>query len=322
MYKTRTLPPELQPVREAARRALGAVLPARPITGAEENFLFDAKRSEAGRALPPYYLVYFLLVELLGFRNLGKFEKVSWSIPIDFHGRAYLIEHRKFGVGVFVHDPETEEMPARQIVLNIKKAVKVVRPFFDWLAERAVEASAVNVINNGDSLFARFNYFLDAYTKKAQEARDRKNEKVVTKGTTEGGGTWTSTSYPAISFRKEARWLALAAIEAFFSWTEHVFIHIAILSGNLKDAKEVACLAEADWSAKFKRALDISDPATKGFFDRLVEVRREVRNFVAHGAFGKEGKAFEFHSGAGAVPSLATSPTRQSKIHDRRRLDV
>jgi hypothetical protein len=46
-------------------------------TIAAKNFLFTAERTDAGRELPPYYLCYFLLVDLLGFKNLGKFEKIS-----------------------------------------------------------------------------------------------------------------------------------------------------------------------------------------------------------------------------------------------------
>ena len=88
--------------------------------------------------MPPYYLIYFLLVELLGFRDLGQFEKISWSVPVDFHGRAFLIEHRKLGVGVFAHDPDTEEDAAREIVIRIRKAIELASPFFDWLAEQAV----------------------------------------------------------------------------------------------------------------------------------------------------------------------------------------
>jgi hypothetical protein len=297
------LPTELEPVREAARRALGPVLPVGADTAADQHFLFNAKRTNAGHELPPYYLIYFLLVDLLGFKNLGKFEKISWSVPIDFHGRAFLIEHRKFGVGVFAHDPDTEEDAARKIVNYIKKAVRAARPFFDWLAEQAVDASALNVINNSSALYSRFSYFRDAYLRKAQEAKDRKDERIIKEGET-SSGKWTSISFPAMQLQAEARWLALAAIEAFFSWTEHVFIHIAILSGALKTGKEVARFAEADWSAKFKHALDISDAVSKDFFDKLIEIRRELRNFVAHGAFGKDGKAFEFHSGAGAVPVL------------------
>ena len=78
----RSLPKELEVVRNAARRAINPLKPADASTQApNRNFLFDAARSDAGRNLPPYHLVYFLLVELLGFKNLGQFEKLAWSIP-------------------------------------------------------------------------------------------------------------------------------------------------------------------------------------------------------------------------------------------------
>jgi hypothetical protein len=263
-----------------------------------------SKRTKAGRELPPYYLVYFLLVELLGFENLGQFEKIAWSVPVDFNGRAFLIEHRKFGVGVFAHDPETEEKAAREIVSRIKKGVSIASPFFEWLAKEAVAASALNVVNNSDDLYARFAYFREAYRQKADEALLRKDERTLEKGKTPDGGEWTTISIPAVALEREARWLGLATIDSFFSWTEHVFIHIAILNGALKTGADVARLAEKEWSEKFKCALDISELISKQFYDQLLEIRRELRNFAAHCAYGKDGKAFNFHSGAGAVPVL------------------
>lgn len=279
-----------------------AISPIKPAPS--QDFLFIAKRTKAGRQLPPYYLVYFLLVDLLGFKNLGQFEKVSWSVPIDFEGEAFVIEHRKMGVGVFVQDPEPKEEAAREIALRIHKGVRAAQPFFDWLADRAVDRSAVNVVNNSLELYERYTFLLDAYRTKANEADRRKDERVAEKGNASGAGSWESVSFPAYRLRVEADWLALSAVEAFFSWTEHVLIHLAILTGRIRTASEITALAEADWSAKFKSALDLTDPKSKNLFDRLLAIRRELRNYVAHGAFGKQGEAFSFHSGAGAVPVL------------------
>jgi hypothetical protein len=61
-------------------------------------------------------------------------------------------------------------------------------------------------------------------------------------------------------------------------------------------------LAIGDWKDKFKAAIDLRDQTAKGHYDTLLEIRRQIRNFVAHGAFGKDGQAFDFHSSAGAVP--------------------
>ena len=140
------LPKALILVRDKALTALGKIKPAGPATKAEKNFVFSALRSDASRKLPPYHLVYFLLVDLLGFEDLGQWEKVSWSVPIDFDGKAFLIEHRKFGIGVFQQSNDDEAASA-EIVRLIAKAVKVAAPYFTWRAEQAAAASHLNVHN-------------------------------------------------------------------------------------------------------------------------------------------------------------------------------
>jgi hypothetical protein len=310
-------PPELNRVKEMAQRAIFPIKPADTESKAEKDFLFSAQRTNAGRALPPYYLTYFLLVDLLGFRNLGRFEKLAWSVPIDFEGTAYLIEHRKFGVGVFAHDAEGEEQSAKRIVELIKKGVRVAQPFFRWMADNAVRKSNFNVINNGSKLYQRYKCLRVLYEEALAEEETRKREHETQRKQREfsirlhsvrsGQGVSPSDlvgmfTFPWARISEKASWLALAAIDAFFGWTEHIFIHLAILQGHITTGAEVADLAGADWNAKFKRALNISDPEMKTHFDELIIIRRQLRNFMAHGAFGKGGEAFHFHSNVGAVP--------------------
>ena len=68
--------------------------------------------------------------------------------------------------------------------------------------------------------------------------------------------------------------------------------------------EDVANLADNEWASKFKACLDIQDQYIKVHYDQLVSIKRQIRNYVAHGAFGKNGEAFQIHSGAGAVPLL------------------
>jgi hypothetical protein len=164
-------------VRSAARRAINPIKPADASTQTPNaDFLFDAQRSDAGRSLPPYYLVYFLLVELLGFKNLAQFEKVAWSIPIDLDGVAYIIEHRKMGVGVFVQNKEKDEAQARRIVSLIEKGVKAAAPFFKWMAETAIQDSKLNVRNVSDRLFARYLCFRDSFKAASTDAESLKKD--------------------------------------------------------------------------------------------------------------------------------------------------
>jgi len=303
---------------DMARAALQELEPAGPPRSPEEGRgLMLSARTEAGRGLPPYYLVYFLLVDLLKFPSLGQWEKTAWTVPIRFRGRLYGIEHRKMGLGVFEPnlDPNARmsgrpsqqgEKDATAIVEAIKKAVSVAAPYFQWRAQQAIATSYLNVVNKNSDLFERYEYFRDQFNAQVVESKELES-KAKDRGS-ESPGTFNFELISSwLSVNKQVNWYALAAIEAFFSWTEHAFIHLAILQGKLTVGTQVAELAEDNWNAKFKAALDISDKDTKAHYDNLLDLRAQVRNFVAHGAFGKEGQAFRFHSGAGSVSVLLTN---------------
>jgi hypothetical protein len=316
------LPSELHRIREMALNALEELEPAgSPRSDVEGRGLILSSRTNGGRSLPPYYLVYFLFIDLLGFPSLGQWEKTAWMVPVRYRDRLYGIEHRKMGLGVFAPnlDPaatrsgtpsEQAEEDARAITALVAKAVSIAEPYFQWRAEQAVSTSELNVINKSDSLFDRYEYFRDRFRTLSDEAEKRKAERNVKKKILSDDAAISSISYPSFALRREAEWNAQAAIEAFFSWTEHIFIHLAILQSKLRSGDEVAHLAESDWKTKFKAALDVAEPSTKLYYDSLLDLRAQVRNFVAHGAFGKRGEAFSFHSGAGAAPVILTNNQR------------
>lgn len=162
----------------------------------------------------------------------------------------------------------------------------------------------VAIGDDTDALHQRFQFFLEEYRKAIKE-RDEEEERKGQVSPEDLMNAWTGDyfSQPFAPAEKSA-WLASATIDAFFSFTEHVLIHLAILQSRLSTGDQVASLAGAEWSDKFKAAFDIADRRSKQFYDDLGEIRKQHRNFVAHGAFGKRGEAFTFHSGAGAVPVL------------------
>lgn len=297
-------------IKKRALKAISPIIPASNSTKAEKDFLFQAQKTEASQTLPPYYMIYFLLVELLGFRDLGRFEKISWSIPIDYNGEAFLIEHRKFGVGIFARNASVQAKEANEIAALIRKGVKCAKPFFEKMAQEAAQKSELNVVNNARELFERFNFLLDEYRKLNNEAENRKDEVIKTQLSE---NSWM-TECPYYQIKRKADWLAISVVEAFFSWTEHVFIHIGILNGNIRTGVDVSNLASAEWSDKFKIALPLSDKSNKFFYDDLLLIRKQIRNFIAHGAFGKEGEAFHFHSRTGAVPIVMEDKRRKQNF--------
>ena len=283
----------IEAIRQKARTAIRqkARTAIRPLKTVSSEY-FGRNRTKAGRGLPDYYLVYFLLVDLLGFEDLGRHDKIAWSIPVDLDGQVLFIEHWKLGLGVFSsHNTDSEEA-AKEVVRLVKRGVKVAQPYFDWRAQDAVMRSQVNVRNRSSELHDRFQFLLDLYEAKRTESE------VAFKVSSSG------FRLPDYRVRRQVEWLALSVIESFFSWTEHVFIHLATLQGKCTTGDGIGNLAAGEWGSKFKSALDISDPTLKRYYDELTSVRNQVRNFVAHGAFGKDGEAFRFHSGAGAVPVL------------------
>ena len=296
---------DIDKIRGNAAQAIAPLKPVDHKSTATKDMLFSARKTAASQLLPEPYLVYFLLVDLLGYRDLGRWEKLAYSIPVDLNGTAFLVEHRKFGLGVFAADPATQEDEAREVVCLINRAVKTARPFFEHLANEAANGSELNVANFSRSLFERFEYLLRLYRAKAHEAEIRKDERVVKKKADEQGRFKSASMVmPTWKLKREARWLGLAALEAFFSWTEHIFIHIAVLRGVCTTGKEVSDLAGARWAHKFKAALNIDEPETKALYDELTLIHRQLRNKVSHGAVGKDRQAFSFHSSAGAVPLL------------------
>ncbi len=139
MPKKYNFPDDIELIKSEITTILKPISQITEKTYAEKNFLFSAQRTDAGRKLPAYYLCYFLFVDLLGYKNLGQFEKVSWSVPIDYNGIAFLIEHRKFGLGLFARDKTTQEKDAKAIVKLINNAIRVARPISNGEQKKALK---------------------------------------------------------------------------------------------------------------------------------------------------------------------------------------
>jgi hypothetical protein len=255
---------ELERVRQLASVAIQPLKPASISRRSAEEFTFSATRSNAGRDLPPYYSVYFLLVDLLRFTNLGRWEKTAWSIPVEFEGTIFLIEHRKFGVGVFGVDINEEK--ARRVVKLVKRGVDAAKVFFEWLAADAVDRSALNVENNCDWLFARYRYFYELFGQVSAETEATQQDLQSNRAGAQQPEAQILSNVASYSLRLElsrkANWLGLAAIDAFFSWTEHLFVHLAIVQSRVTTGKEVVDLVEE--KAKSSGICDLGYRAFRG----------------------------------------------------------
>lgn len=305
-------PDKFDELKKKVLHALSEIDPAgKPRSDHESKALMLSSAARGSKALPPYYLVYFLFVDFLKFPRMGAWEKSAWTVPIRYQDRLYAIEHQKMGLRICApnEDPNTrmssrpnkqQEEDSDQIAKKVRSAVKVAQSYFEWVANEAAKRSDLNVLNHSLRLHERYLFLVSAYKEKIKEANARKDERIRTEYSSVSWGI----EMPYYRLKNEAEWLALSAIDAFYSFTEHVFIHAAILKGLLITGEDVANLADNDWGSKFKACLDVTDKDVKKHYDRLVSIKRQIRNYMAHGAFGKNGEAFQFHSGAGAAPLL------------------
>ncbi|CAF3326891.1 unnamed protein product [Rotaria sp. Silwood2] len=204
------------------------------------------------------------------------------------------------GLGIFVQDIETDEVDAEAIANKIRIAVMSAPPFYEYIAKQAIDKSELNVINNNIRLLARFDFLFELYKKE-------NNKYLKSKGKIKRDKTSSITN--AIKFvnveftnKQQTIWLAISCIDAFFSWTEHLFIHLAIVGQYLSNGNKVTTLMLEDWQTKFKAGIPDTSKDLHSYFNELIAIRQQVRNFIAHGAYGKDGAAFYFHSNTGAVP--------------------
>jgi hypothetical protein len=304
----------IERVLQHTLRALGPVRAASSSTRFPKDFELVARRTRAEAQLPAHYLCWFLFAELLQFPRWGQSEKVAWSVLIDFGGEPYLLEHAKFGMRLLTDDHPHSEEGAAEIVSRINRALKPALPFFEQIAQEAVEGSHVSIYNRCRDLRDRYEFLRECHEAKICEIQVSGDKRIELPHEGWRGRRFLYVGDEAQRLCIESEHLGISAVEAYFSWTEHVFVHLAVLTGNANSAKEVVDIAASDWDRKFRAALGESDGPQKLVYDRMIVLRREIRNFVAHGAFGKDGAAFLFHSRAGAVPLLLPHDRKKKKF--------
>jgi hypothetical protein len=128
----------------------------------EDRCLLPGKIIPIKEKLPSQYLIYFLFVELLSFRHLGRTEKSAWYIPFIYKEKIFAIEYHKFGLRILAQSP-TENRVGEEIVSLIKKSITKAKSYFESRAEQAIQTSEINVVNKHTELYERFCYFFRLY---------------------------------------------------------------------------------------------------------------------------------------------------------------
>lgn len=274
--------------------------------------LFNIQKIKTSIPMPPQYLVYFLLIYFLDFTYAGRWEKIAWSIPISYKKHNYYLIYSKFGLKIWSNNPDEQTSDADEIIQLIHRAIKDANPFFDYIANDAIDSSELNITNQAISLFEKYTFFKKKYSQMLKRAESKKDVAIRKKFQ-----HYESVSYPYYDLKKKANWLKEAMIDAFFAWTEHVFVLLPILLGNVHNGKEIfSLIADKTWSEKYKLILPLNNLKNKELYDNLTYIREHFRNHIAHGSFGRDLSSFYFHSYAGAIqfPRLKHKKQKDKKF--------
>lgn len=291
-----------------ARKKAAETLPVLPLTRTANAFTEVGRREGEGKGFleqlgemtpagfPLPSLILVGLTQLLGLSAYGPEEKLRWGVAFEFSGGAFAFEFRKFGLRLLCEEGNLDSPMLRELVGRTRGLTDVVENYLtSELVPAQIANGSVTVPNLHFQLTERYRFLRN----EAENAYRRPPPKPEIEKSEHG----TTTTHDFDRPTREGGALATAAVDAYFSRLEHVFVlaaafYPAALSGGLH------ALLSAGWSERAKAVLDLGDRVTKGLYDRLVDIREDWRNPVAHGGFHVGNASLYFHlPGIGALPA-------------------
>ncbi len=256
---------------------------------------------DARHRLPLPYMVFLALTLGTDCRHVSRpSEKTAWSIMLRFKGSLFRLEHGKFGTRMATEgdadDPLAEEL-VRVLHRAFPLADRVVQPYI----EKQMKAGNVTVRNAQHLLRGRYQFFRT----EAQRAFARPRPDLGDLFQPPDETASTARTVDLFKAEREGFFYGSAAIDAFFSWLEHILVLILPFVGYDPSKDDLLRFIGSLWGAKVKRVWDLAtDGEAKLLYDSLREVKERFRNSVAHGGFEKDGASLYVHlEGLGAVPA-------------------
>jgi len=257
---------------------------------AEGKDLSGAVKSMTPDGLPVPEILLFALTKLLPLECFGPFEKVRWMVPFEVDGAIYCFELRKFGLR-FQCEPNNIDSPRTREVLGRARALCAIAETYlsKTYAPQQLNEGNVTIVNLWSSLDFRYTFLRD-------------------QAKTVYGPNPGSYAYFFEPSQVRGSALASAAIDAYFSRIEHLFVLALAFIGNTVEDRRVQVFLASSWTTKAKTLLPLaSDPVGKLLYDKISEIRRMWRNPLAHGGLLAGGASLHFHvAGVGALPAMLT----------------
>lgn len=265
---------------------------------AEGKHLVEHIKAMTPPGFPIPGLLLFGLTQLLGLETYGPEEKMRWGVCFAFRGSTFGFELRKFGLRALCQ-PNMLDTPTLKEVLGRARALtNIVETYLSgsgYVANQ-INSGRFTIVNLYGQLDARYR-FLREKARAAYATPPPPPERRT-------GKVGTFTTFDPGRPEREGSALGTAAVDAYFSLQEHLFCISLAFTTFGQSRPDLLQFLGANWRTKARLVLNIRDPAVKAFYDRLVAIREEWRNPLAHGGFLSGGGSLYFHlPGIGALPA-------------------
>lgn len=281
-------------------RAVQAVM--REFAPSDDRAGFVAGNPYYGFDLPPTLVpdppvLYHLLHHILGFTNLGRFEKTAWECTFTYRDVLGSIADQKMGVRLYVDrrpfDGRREANAfARELRIALRRALGIFeRGFLRRFAAEQLRAGNVTFLNQAWRLREMHEYHREC----AQAAYEGKGR--IPKRRPDGG----SRLFPG---ETEGFYNTVAMVAAYFSWLEHVMVLAhPFTRGAVTADTDIADFMRLGWRDKVRSLFDLrTDAKAVAAYKTLLRLSDAYRNPWVHGALDTRQGAVGFHlPGSGAV---------------------
>jgi hypothetical protein len=293
---------------EGARKRLAPVLEK---FEPSEAGSYRARVAVERERIPVPWLQYMALVQVIGCRDLGPTEKTMWQVPFRYNGTNAMLTYEKFGVRLYLDLGEGggSGQLAAEIVGKLNAIVKTVeRDSLRDLAEQKFDDGEVTLRNQHYRLRRAYDHFRAEAERllAASEAEDTREL-----GTIEEGDLLSRGISKKFQRLEVGGFNAIAAINAYFSWLEHVLTLALAFDGTDPAGGTLREHIGNRWGDKFRRVFGTEDSNANRVLGRLHEVAEDFRNTFGHGGFDKLGATVGVQlEGIGAIPARLTDVRR------------
>lgn len=266
---------------------------------------------EACQRLPPQHMVAasFLLTQKGTFVTRPS-EKVAWAITFAYKEVAFRIRFEKFGLFLY-SSSELAVGFIDNLISTLNHAARVTDRILQPALEQKITNGHVTVRNVFNILNGRYFFFRElAETAFASEPPPP----VVFH--TSPDGRLTGWEQDIFKPEREGFHYGSAAIEAYFSKLEHLFVLLLAFAGFDATKDNLVAFIDSNWSEKMKRIFNFdSDHRAQRLYCQLRNVKESLRNPFSHGAFKKDGASLFVH-----MPPLGAVPSRLPQLGEGERL--